>query len=283
MQIARTAAELRAMRSSLGKLGFVPTMGALHDGHMSLVALAGQHCDAVAASIFVNPTQFAPHEDLAKYPRPIEADLARLEAANVALVFLPKVEEIYPAGFDTRIEVGKIADRLEGAVRPGHFSGVATVVAKLFNIVAPDIAFFGQKDVQQTRVIRQLVRDLNLAVEIVIGPTVREPDGLALSSRNIYLSESERGQSIALFRGLSAAEEAFARGVADAETLRQLVEMPIRRTAGVIDYVSVADPDTLEELDQVGANGAVLSLAVRFGATRLLDNVVLGGNSGDNG
>ena len=279
MRIVRTAAEVRAIRPSLGKLGFVPTMGALHDGHMSLVAMAGQHCDAVAASIFVNPTQFAPHEDLAKYPRPIEADLARLEAEDVALVFLPTAEEIYPAGFDTRIEVGKIAERLEGAVRPGHFSGVATVVAKLFNIMAPDIAFFGQKDVQQTRVIRQLVRDLNLAVEIKIGPTVREPDGLALSSRNIYLNATERAQSTALFKGLRAAEEAFAGGVSDAQTLRQLTEAPIRQTAGLIDYVSVADPDTLAELDQVGPRGAVLSLAVRFGTTRLLDNVILRGNS----
>ena len=279
MRIVRTAAEVRAIRPSLGKLGFVPTMGALHHGHMSLVAMAGQHCDTVAASIFVNPTQFAPHEDLAKYPRPIEADLARLEAEDVALVFLPTAEEIYPAGFDTRIEVGKIAERLEGAVRPGHFSGVATVVAKLFNIMAPDIAFFGQKDVQQTRVIRQLVRDLNLAVEIKIGPTVREPDGLALSSRNIYLNATERAQSTALFKGLRAAEEAFAGGVSDAQTLRQLTEAPIRQTAGLIDYVSVADPDTLAELDQVGPRGAVLSLAVRFGTTRLLDNVILGGDS----
>jgi len=279
MRIVRTAAEVRAIRPSLGKLGFVPTMGALHDGHMSLVAMAGQHCDAVAASIFVNPTQFAPHEDLAKYPRPIEADLARLEAEDVALVFLPTAEEIYPTGFDTRIEVGKIAERLEGAVRPGHFSGVATVVAKLFNIMVPDIAFFGQKDVQQTRVIWQLVRDLNLAVEIKIGPTVREPDGLALSSRNIYLNATERAQSTALFKGLRAAEEAFAGGVSDAPTLRQLTEAPIRQTAGLIDYVSVADPDTLAELDRVGPRGAVLSLAVRFGTTRLLDNVILGGNS----
>jgi len=278
MQIARTAAEVRALRPSLGNLGFVPTMGALHDGHMSLVAMAAGRCDAVAASIFVNPTQFAPHEDLAQYPRPIEADLARLEAANVAVVFLPTADEIYPAGFDTRIEVGRIADRLEGAVRPGHFSGVATVVAKLFNIMTPDIAFFGQKDVQQTRVIRQLVRDLNLPVEIVVGPTLREPDGLALSSRNVYLSEADRAQSTALFRGLSAAVEAFARGIRDGETLRRLAEAPIRQTTGVIDYVSVADPDTLEELDQVDPKGAVLSLAVRFGPTRLLDNVILDGN-----
>lgn len=275
MRIVRTAAELRAVRPSLGRLGFVPTMGALHDGHLSLVALAAGRCDAVAASIFVNPTQFAPHEDLARYPRPIEADLAKLEAVGVALVFLPPPEEIYPAGFDTRIEVGRIAARLEGAVRPGHFSGVATVVAKLFNIVTPDIAFFGQKDIQQTRVILQMVRDLNLPVEIAIGPTIREQDGLALSSRNIYLDENERRESIALFLGLRAASEAFAKGICAAADLRALIEAPIRQTAGEIDYISVADSDTLEELHDVGEEGAILSLAVRFGTTRLIDNIIL--------
>lgn len=276
MRIVRTIADMRAARGSLGRLGFVPTMGALHEGHMSLVALASERCDAVAASIFVNPTQFAPHEDLAKYPRPIEADLAKLEAANVDLVFLPEPDEIYPTGFDTRIAVGAIADRLEGAIRPGHFSGVATVVAKLFNIVTPDMAFFGQKDVQQTRVIMQLVRDLDMPVEIVIGPTIRDADGLALSSRNIYLSATERREATALSRGLRAAEAAFAAGVRDAAALRSLAESPIRDTAGLIDYISIADPDTLEEIEQVGAHGAVMSLAVRFGPTRLLDNVILG-------
>jgi len=276
MRIVRTIAEAREARAPLGRVGFVPTMGALHAGHMSLVALAAERCDAVAASIFVNPTQFAPHEDLATYPRPIEADLAKLEAANVALVFLPAPETVYPAGFDTRIEVGAIADRLEGAVRPGHFSGVATVVAKLFNIMAPDIAFFGQKDIQQTRVIMQLVRDLDLPVEIAIGPTVREPDGLALSSRNIYLGAAERAQAPALYRGLRAAGEAYAGGIRDAATLRRLIETPIRQTVGVIDYVSIADPDTLAELEVIGPKGAVISLAVRFGMTRLLDNVILG-------
>jgi len=275
MRIARTVAEVRALRPSLGRVGLVPTMGALHDGHMSLVALAAGRCDSVAASIFVNPTQFAPHEDLATYPRPIEADLAKLEAADVALVFLPSSDEVYPHGFDTRIEVGAIADRLEGAVRPGHFSGVATVVAKLFNMVGPDIAFFGQKDVQQTRVIRQMVRDLNMAVEIVIGPTIRESDGLALSSRNIYLTPQQRIEAVALSRGLSDAEAAFVAGVRNAARLRHIAETAIAPTAGLIDYVSVADPDTLEELEGVGPNGAVMSLAVRFGATRLLDNVIL--------
>jgi pantoate--beta-alanine ligase len=191
------------------------------------------------------------------------------------LVFLPAADEIYPSGFDTRIEVGAIADRLEGAIRPGHFSGVATVVAKLFNIVAPDIAFFGQKDVQQTRVVRQMVRDLNLPVEIVIGPTIREADGLALSSRNVYLTPQQRAEAVALSRGLIEAEVAFASGARDAARLRHIVEAAIGPTSGLIDYVSVADPDTLEEIDTIGPSGAVLSLAVRFGTTRLLDNAIL--------
>ena len=275
MRVVRTISEMRAVRRSLGRLGFVPTMGALHAGHMSLITLAARHTDAVAASIFVNPTQFAPHEDLDRYPRPIEADLAQLEKAGVDLLFLPAVEELYPAGFETRINVGSIADRLEGAIRPDHFSGVATVVVKLFNIIAPDVAFFGQKDVQQTRVIRQMVRDLNLPVEIIIGPTVREPDGLALSSRNIYLDPAQRAEARSLFHGLRAAQTAFASGERDAGKLRALAAAPIQETRGVIDYVSVADPDDLTELDLVGPSGAILSLAARFGATRLLDNVLL--------
>lgn len=275
MIIARTVAEVRAARAGLGRLGFVPTMGALHDGHMSLVAAARDGTDAVAASIFVNPTQFGPNEDLSRYPRPIEADLAKLDAAGVELMFLPSVEVMYPEGSATRIEVGAIADRLEGAIRPGHFAGVATVVAKLFNIVRPDVAWFGQKDVQQTRVILQMVRDLDMDLQVCIGATVREPDGLALSSRNIYLSPEQRAEATALYRGLSAAEGAWAGGEVDAETLRALVAAPIAATAGVIDYVSVADTDTLAELERVPAHGAVISLAVRFGTTRLIDNLVL--------
>lgn len=250
-------------------------MGALHDGHMSLMAAARAGCDAVAASIFVNPAQFGPNEDLSRYPRPIEADLAKLEAAGIDLVFLPTVDIIYPHGFDTRIEVGAIASRLEGAIRPGHFSGVATVVAKFFNIVAPDVAWFGQKDVQQTRVIRQMVRDLDLPVEIRIGATLREADGLAMSSRNIYLSAEDRAQAVALYSGLSAAEAAWTAGETEAALLRSLIAQPIATTSGVVDYISIADPDTLVEIDAVGQTGAVISLAVRFGHTRLIDNVVL--------
>ncbi|MDO6415144.1 pantoate--beta-alanine ligase [Sphingomonas sp. BIUV-7] len=275
MKIVRTVAETRAARAGLGRLGFVPTMGALHDGHMGLMASARDGCDAVAASIFVNPAQFGPNEDLTRYPRPIEADLAKLEAGGVELVFLPSVEIVYPAGFDTRIEVGAIANRLEGAIRPGHFSGVATVVAKLFNIVAPDVAWFGQKDVQQTRVIKQLVRDLDLPVNIRVGPTLREADGLALSSRNVYLSAEDRAQATALYRGLSGAEAAWAGGEAGAATLRSGIATHIAETTGIVDYISIADPDTLVELDEVTDAGAVVSLAVRYGTTRLIDNVVL--------
>jgi pantoate--beta-alanine ligase len=275
VKLVRTVVETRAARASLGRLGFVPTMGALHDGHMSLMALARGGCDAVAASIFVNPTQFGPNEDLSRYPRPIEADLVRLEAAGVELVFLPSVEVIYPKGFDTRIEVGAIANRLEGAVRPGHFSGVATVVSKLFNIVAPDEAWFGQKDVQQTRVIMQMVRDLDLPVKIRVGPTLREADGLAMSSRNVYLSAEDRAQAVALYRGLSAAEAAWAGGEANVAMLRSLIASEIATTRGVVDYISIADTDTLQELDMVRDAGAVISLAVRYGTTRLIDNLVL--------
>jgi pantoate--beta-alanine ligase len=277
VRIFRTVAETRAARASLGRLGFVPTMGALHDGHMSLMAAARDGCDAVAASIFVNPTQFGPNEDLTRYPRPIEADIARLEAAGVELLFLPPVEVIYPKGFDTRIEVGDIANRLEGAVRPGHFSGVATVVSKLFNIVAPDVAWFGQKDVQQTRVILQMVRDLDLPVDIRIGATLREADGLALSSRNVYLSAEDRAQAVALYRGLVAADAAWGAGEANAATLRSLIATEIARTSGTVDYISIADGETLEELDAVPDDGAVMSLAVRYGTTRLIDNAVLAG------
>jgi pantoate--beta-alanine ligase len=275
VKIVRTVAEARAARASLGRLGLVPTMGALHDGHMSLMAAARDGCDAVAASIFVNPTQFGPNEDLTRYPRPIEADLAKLEAAGVELVFLPSVEVVYPAGFDTRIEVGDIANRLEGAIRPGHFSGVATVVAKLFNIVQPDVAWFGQKDVQQTRVILQMVRDLDLPVEIRVGPTLREADGLAMSSRNVYLSPEDRAQAVALWRALSAADAAWGQGEAQAATLRSLIATEIAATSGTVDYISIADIDTLEELDEVPPAGAVMSLAVRYGTTRLIDNAVL--------
>ena len=275
MQVLTTLAEVRAARQRWPELGFVPTMGYLHAGHISLVERARAECGAVIASIFVNPTQFGPNEDLDRYPRDPEGDLARLRAAGADLVFLPTPEIIYPAGFSASIDLGPVTRRLEGAVRPHHFAGVATVVTKLFNIVQPTRAYFGQKDAQQCVVIRKLVRDLDLPVEIVVGDTVREADGLALSSRNSYLTQAQRAEAPVLHRALTAARMAYAAGERDAEVLRRTVRALLGEAlAPATDYVSVADPDTLEELDVV-TGGALVSLAVRFGATRLIDNVVL--------
>ncbi len=276
MIVVRDRAALRAARPALPTLGLVPTMGFLHDGHLSLVARARAECGHAAVSIFVNPTQFAPGEDLARYPRDTPRDLALLERAGVDLVFLPEAAEMYPPGFSTRIEVGAIAEPLEGAVRPGHFAGVATVVAKLLNLVRPDRVYFGQKDAQQCAVVRRMIRDLDLPVEMVVGETVREPDGLALSSRNAYLDAGQRERAPVLYRALRAAGEAFQAGERDAGRLRQAMR-DVLSAAGeaAIDYVSVADPDTLRECETV-ADGALLSLAVRFGDTRLIDNLVLG-------
>ncbi len=275
MQVLTTIAEVRAARTRWPALGFAPTMGYLHAGHISLVERARAECGAALASIFVNPTQFGPNEDLDRYPRDPEGDLARLEAAGADAVFLPSPEVIYPPGFSASLDLGDVTRRLEGAVRPHHFAGVATVVTKLFNIVQPTRAYFGQKDAQQCVVIRKLVQDLDLPVEIVVGDTVREPDGLALSSRNSYLTPDQRARAPALHRALTAALQAHAAGERNAEALRAI----IRRTLGedlapATDYVSIADPDTLEELTTV-SGGALASLAVRFGATRLIDNVRL--------
>jgi pantoate--beta-alanine ligase len=271
--VARSLAELRAARADLGTLGLVPTMGFLHEGHLSLVARGRDECRHVAVSIFVNPTQFGPDEDLARYPRSLDRDLALLERAGADLVFLPDHAEIYPAGFATRIEVGPIADPLEGAIRPGHFAGVATVVAKLFNLVRPDRAYFGQKDAQQCAVIATMVRDLDLPVRVVIGETVREPDGLALSSRNSYLDPIQRADAPVLYRALSAGRDAVEAGERDADALRVLMRTILTDSGQTaIDYVSVADPATLRELDRIG-HAALLSLAVRFGRTRLIDNL----------
>jgi len=276
MQVVRTVAEMRAARAGLGLLGLVPTMGYLHDGHLSLVALARADCPTVAASIFVNPTQFGPNEDLSRYPRDMPRDLELLAAAGVDLVFAPEPAEIYPAGFDTAIQVGGVTEPLEGAVRPSHFAGVATVVAKLFNIIQPTHAYFGQKDAQQSVVIRQLVRDLNIPVEIVVGPTVREPDGLALSSRNSYLTPAERPAARVIYRALREARRLFGSGEHDAEVLRQAMRAVVANEPSArIDYVSVADPLTLTELGTVERQ-ALASMAVRFGATRLIDNLLLG-------
>jgi len=277
MKVVSTVAELRAARRAFPSLGFVPTMGFLHEGHLTLVRAARARMGAVACSIFVNPTQFGPNEDLSRYPRDLQRDLALLEEAGCDLVFTPAPEAVYPPGFSTRIEVDGVTAPLEGAVRPGHFSGVATVVTKLFNMVQPDAAWFGQKDAQQCAVIRRMARDLDLPVEIVVAETVREPDGLAMSSRNVYLAADERQAALCLIGALRAADAAFADGEQDAVALRAamsavLAGEPMARP----DYVSIADPDSLAELDAVDGRGAVASLAVRIGKTRLIDNLLLG-------
>ena len=278
MRVLTTIAGARAFRGGAwGTVGLVPTMGALHAGHLSLVARARSENDRVIASIFVNPAQFGPGEDLAAYPRTPEDDFRLLESLGVDAVWTPSPEEIYPSGFQTFVSVEEASAPLEGARRPGHFRGVATVVAKLFNVFEPDRAYFGQKDAQQVAVIRRLVADLSFPVEIVVCPIAREADGLALSSRNVYLSPEERLAAPVLHRALLAAEAAFASGERDAGRLRAVVsETLVLEPLARPDYVSVADPITLVELDRV-AGPALVSLAVRFGKTRLIDNVVLGG------
>ncbi len=276
MEIIKTIARLRQVRARFAQVGLVPTMGYLHAGHLSLVRLARDACDTVAVSIFVNPTQFGPHEDLDRYPRNLERDFQLLQAQGVDLVFVPDVAEIYPDGYGTYVEVQGVTEMLEGAARPGHFRGVATVVCKLFNIIQPTHAYFGQKDAQQTVVVRKMVRDLDLPIEIVIGPTVREADGLALSSRNAYLAPDEREAATVLYRALMSARERYEAGSRDAEELRAAMRAvlsaePLAR----VEYVSTAHPLTLQELDQLDTDGALLSMAVRIGRTRLIDNIIL--------
>ena len=277
MRIASTLDELRSARLSLiGTVGFVPTMGYLHEGHLSLVRRAREECDRVVVSIFVNPTQFGPNEDLAKYPRDIEHDLSLIEPLGVDLVWMPTAEIMYPKGYQTWVEVEAITRPLEGAMRPGHFRGVTTVVAKLFNAVQPHKAYFGQKDAQQAAVIRQMTRDLNFPIEIVVCPIVREADGLAMSSRNVYLDPEQRKAATVLFRALNAAKEAYEKGERDAEKLRTIMKDTIAsEPLADAQYVSCADYDTLEELDEVKGK-ALLSMAVFIGKTRLIDNLALG-------
>jgi len=277
MQTLTTLVELRAARQALpGPVGFVPTMGYLHAGHISLTRRARAECASVVASIFVNPTQFGPNEDLEKYPRDLPRDLAQLETTGVELVWTPSPEDMYLPGFQTWVSVDGLTRRLEGEVRPGHFRGVTTIVTKLFNAVGPDKAYFGQKDAQQTAVIRQMVKDLNFPVEIVVCPIVREPDGLAMSSRNVYLNPEERQAATVLFRSLSAAKAAYDAGERQAEKLRAIVrEIVASEPLARLQYVSCADYDTLEELETVSWK-ALLSMAVYFGKTRLIDNFVIG-------
>jgi pantoate--beta-alanine ligase len=276
MMVATTLQELETSRALLEEpLGLVPTMGYLHEGHLSLVSRARAECKTVAVSIFVNPTQFGPMEDLSKYPRDLERDLRQLEAAGADLVWTPTPEIMYPPGYQTWVEVQEITRGLEGAQRPGHFRGVATVVSKLFNAVRPAKAYFGQKDAQQAAVIRQMTRDLNFPIEIVVCPIVREPDGLAMSSRNVYLSPEQRQAATVLHRALNAANEAYKGGERRAEALRGVMEKTLAaEPLAKAQYVSCADYDTLQELDKVTGK-TLLSMAVFFGKTRLIDNIVL--------
>lgn len=277
MRTVTTVAELRAARLSLkGTVGLVPTMGYLHEGHLFLIRQAKAECDHVVVSIFVNPTQFGPNEDLSKYPRDLERDLNLIEPLGVDFVWTPTAEVMYPTGYQTWVEVEAITRPLEGSMRPGHFKGVTTVVAKLFNGVQPHKAYFGQKDAQQQTVIRQMVRDLNFPLEVVVCPTVREADGLAMSSRNKYLEGENRQAALVLFRALSAAKDMYEAGEKSAEVLRRKMKEVIEaEPRAQMQYVSCADFDTLEELELIKGR-ALLSMAVLIGKTRLIDNFILG-------
>jgi len=276
LKILRTVAEVRAWRAIAGRVGLVPTMGALHPGHRSLVERAVRDTGTAIASIFVNPTQFAPNEDFSAYPRREEADFALLERANAAAAFVPSVEEMYPPGETTRVDPGPIAAPLEGAARPGHFVGVATVVAKLFEIVDPNVAYFGQKDFQQLRVVQAMARERYPRIKVVGCPIVRELDGLAMSSRNAYLTIDERHDALVLSHGLRAAQELWQNGERDPERLRGEVREVVGSVPRVsLEYVSAADPVTLTEL-RAPAPRAVVSIAARVGKARLIDNELLG-------
>lgn len=277
MIIATTLTDLFHARALLdGPVGLVPTMGYLHEGHISLARRARQECQSVIATIFVNPTQFGPNEDLSRYPRNLEGDLKLLEAAGVDLVWTPTPEDMYPPNFQTWVEVETLTRPLEGSMRPGHFRGVTTIVSKLFNATRPDKAYFGQKDAQQVAVIRQMTRDLSYPIEIVVCPTLREPDGLAMSSRNTYLNPEERRAAPVLFRALNAAKVAHANGERNAEALRCLMrETLASEPLAQPQYVSCADYDTLAELETLSGK-TLLSLAVYMGKTRLIDNIILG-------
>jgi pantoate--beta-alanine ligase len=268
-------ASCRSARQDGKRLGFVPTMGALHEGHLSLVRAARASCEIVAASIFVNPTQFGPNEDLAKYPHNFERDRNLLEKEGVKLLFAPSVEEMYPRGAATWVTVEGLSNKLDGRSRPGHFRGVTTVVAKLFHIVEPDAAFFGQKDAAQVAIIRRMVRDLNFPVEIVACPIVREHDGLAMSSRNAYLDSKQREQALVLHRALLRVESCWQAGEKNAGKLRAEGREEIAAEKSVrLDYFEIVDPDQLDPVENVG-DGALVALAATVGTTRLIDNTVL--------
>jgi pantoate--beta-alanine ligase len=276
MQIAKSIAEMKAIRMKIpGSVGFVPTMGYLHDGHLALVKQARAENSVVVVSIFVNPTQFGPTEDFKTYPRDTERDLAMLQKEKTDIIFMPSPEEMYPERFSSWVDVEKVTDRLEGSYRPGHFRGVATVVAKLFNIVEPTRAYFGQKDAQQVLVIKKMVADLNMNLEVIVAPTVRESDGLAMSSRNIYLNPHERQAATVLFKALTLSQNLWKKGERNADTVRQeMTSLISQEPLAKIEYVSIAGAETLEELSKIDRPALAL-LAVRFGKTRLIDNILL--------
>ncbi len=280
MEIIRTVEEMkaraRALRSDGSVVGFVPTMGSLHEGHLSLVRMAGELSDSVVVSIFVNPTQFGPSEDLDRYPRDLERDVALLEEAGAAIVFAPEASDIYPRGYATVVHVQRLGEKLCGAFRPGHFDGVCTVVAKLFEIVRPNLAVFGQKDGQQAAILERMVEDLGLDVRVIRGPTVREPDGLALSSRNSYLSDEERAEAPVLRASLEHARSLHDSGETDAAKMLGAVRAMIEsKPHARVQYISAVDWKSLDDVTELRA-GTMLVLAVFFGKTRLIDNLVLG-------
>ena len=272
--IAGLRAHVTERRREGARVGFVPTMGALHEGHLALVDVARTQADAVVMSIFVNPLQFGPEEDFTRYPRDLEGDAAKAASRGVDVLFLPSREEMYPDDRAVEVHPVALADLWEGAARPGHFAGVLTVVAKLLNIVQPDVAIFGQKDIQQATLVRAMVRDLNMPVEIIVAPTVRDSDGLALSSRNAYLSPDERQRARAIPRALRRIAEEFARGEDSAENLERVGRDVLRTAGGTIEYLALMDPIRLRPVERAAA-GTIVAVAIRVGSTRLIDNVIL--------
>lgn len=272
--VAAMRKEVRRLQRAGLRVGCVPTMGALHEGHLSLVQIAKQTCEKVVTTIFVNPTQFGPNEDFSRYPRTLEQDLRLLAEVGCDYVFVPSKDEVYPPGYSTEVEPPKVATRWEGECRPGHFRGVATVVLKLLNMIPADVAVFGQKDYQQAAVIQQMVRDLNVGTEIVIGPIVRDPDGMAMSSRNRYLSPSERQRAVSLSQSLRAAAVAVQAGEKRAATIAAMIRETLQPQVDSIDYVAIADGVSLEPVETITENSVIL-LAVKIGSTRLIDNCLL--------
>ncbi len=283
LTVAKTVQAVQHARHAGKQVGLVPTMGALHAGHASLIRAARAGTDFVAVSLFVNPMQFGPHEDLARYPRPFDQDAELCRAEGVDVLFAPEPAEVYPAGFCTAVEVAGLSEVLEGASRPGHFRGVCTVVLKLLHMTLPDVAYFGQKDAQQVAVVRRMLRDLDVPVRLEIGPTVREPDGLALSSRNQYLDADQRRQAVVLFGMLRAAREAIDAGERRAEAVRRaMLDRLAAAPLAKLDYAAVVDAETLQALETLRGD-VLVALAVSFGKTRLIDNLPIRVNEGERG